>query len=183
MSDSLLALASAAQRDRVEVDFLTPTTATVALLGEHDVATSDALGNAFALAAGRRRHVLVDLSACSFIDSTVIDMLVRTRSAAFSHDGRIGLILPDAMSHPARVLAASGLSQVLPTYISREEALIAVEHRVRVRDLRARVGDPESFGADCECGWKGQPQSGELAERKARAEGTRHNDTPAPTAV
>ncbi|HEY3612133.1 MAG TPA: hypothetical protein VGK92_00430 [Gaiellales bacterium] len=47
-------------------------------------------------------------------------------------------------------------------------------HSIRVRDRRARFGDPEVYAAECTCGWVSEPHSGRLADRSARRDGLAH---------
>ena len=57
-----------------------------------------------------------------------------------------------------------------------EHVQYLAEHTIRIRDLRARFGDPETYAAECSCGWKGAPHGGPSAGRNARQEGLRHYD-------
>jgi len=169
---------STTRPNRVEVEFFSTTTAVIALAGEHDLATSDTVKEALTLAASRRRHMIVDLSACTFLDSTVISMLVWAHYLITSHKGRFALVLPDGSAHTARVIHAMRLQEILPVCASLAEGVIFVEHATRVRDLRVRVDEAQAYGASCECGWTGEPRTGEFAERKARADGNRHSEAP-----
>lgn len=54
---------------------------------------------------------------------------------------------------------------------------IAPAHETRVRDLRLRFGDPETYVAECSCGWVSQQHTGRLADRAARREGLAHVDS------
>ena len=47
-------------------------------------------------------------------------------------------------------------------------------HEIRVRDLRGRFGDPETYVAECACGWIGEPRSGLIPDRVARRDGVAH---------
>lgn len=50
-------------------------------------------------------------------------------------------------------------------------------HVVRVRDLRARFGEPEAFAAECTCGWTGERRDGFTAAREARHDGRAHAES------
>jgi hypothetical protein len=51
------------------------------------------------------------------------------------------------------------------------------EHSIRVRDLRLRFGDTESYAAECSCGWRGPTHTGwQTAAREARRDGAVHVD-------
>lgn len=86
--------------------------ALVTLRGEHDLATSGRIAEALSRIAGT---ILVDLSDCEFIDSTVIRTLLRT-SAELTREGyRLDLVLGP---HPSvrRIVEVIGLSRLLVTY-------------------------------------------------------------------
>jgi hypothetical protein len=53
---------------------------------------------------------------------------------------------------------------------------VAVEHEIRVRDLRLRYGAPEVFAAQCACGWLGEERRGRSGERNAHWDGRHHVD-------
>ena len=53
-------------------------------------------------------------------------------------------------------------------------------HVVRVRDLRARFGEPEAFAAECSCGWKGERRDSITAAREARIDGRAHSESERP---
>jgi hypothetical protein len=60
-------------------------------------------------------------------------------------------------------------------HASLEDALASLQHAVRVRDLRARFGDPDAFAAECSCGWRGQEHTGVLARKRAKADAIVHD--------
>jgi anti-anti-sigma factor len=62
--------------------------AVVVLHGEHDLATSEGVRVALAPLLGR---VLVDLSPCTFIDSTIISVLVQKAHLLARHGYRLDL--------------------------------------------------------------------------------------------
>ena len=85
--------------------------AVVALHGEHDLATSSELALVLSSVSG---SVLVDLSACLFIDCTVIRVLLdETRSRA--RDGhRLALVVPPTNGPVRRVAEIIGLPALIP---------------------------------------------------------------------
>lgn len=161
-------------RDPIEVAFPSATVAIVSLFGEHDLSTEARLEHALESARGHRRHVLVDLSGCSFLDSTVIKRLLGTNVALRAKDGHLSLIVPKTSTHVARVLDLMDIGRALSTFETLNQALARVEHTVRIRDMRERFGDPEAFAAECSCGWQGEPRRGTLAKRTARSDGNTH---------
>src|SRR3954451_25053868 len=68
--------------------------AVVSLTGEHDLGGYEPLRTGVARAAIRGAHVIVDLSACDFIDSTVISILLHTETIIASDGGRLVVALP-----------------------------------------------------------------------------------------
>jgi anti-anti-sigma factor len=161
---------------RVELLCPSDALAIVELVGEHDLGRYKPISDALHLAAARRRHVLVDLSRCAFIDSTVVTLLLVARDEVTSDHGRFALIIPTETSAIARVADVMGLVELFTIYSNREDASASAEHATRVRDLRARFGDPEGFVAECSCGWRGEPRTGVLAMRAARNDAMDHAD-------
>jgi len=54
-------------------------------------------------------------------------------------------------------------------------------HVVRVRDLRARFGEPEAYAAECSCGWTGERRDSFTAAREARHDGRAHAESERPS--
>lgn len=85
----------------------------VSLVGEHDIATHEQVVEALAQVSG---NLLVDLTECTFIDSTVIGA-VSARSVALRRDGhRLELVVPPAGSAVTRVLEIVGMSAIAPMH-------------------------------------------------------------------
>ena len=172
------ALGDAREQPRVELETLSGSVALVTLMGEHDIATRSLVAEGLGLAAARRRHVLVDLTGCAFLDSTTISLLVSSHNEVSSHGGEFILILPsDSCTPTARALELLHLDEVLVMHGSLDAARASLEHNVRLRDLRVRFGERDRFQAECSCGWQGAEHSGVLATRHARADATNHADT------
>jgi anti-anti-sigma factor len=83
--------------------------AVVALTGEHDLATGDAVRVALAPLGGR---ILVDLTECAFIDSTIIGILVK-KAGELSREGRALELRVPLDSVVAHALAVIGLYRFL----------------------------------------------------------------------
>ena len=75
--------------------------------------------------AAANSNVLVDLSPCTFIDSTVITILIRTAESVRAGGEQLVLVIPPAQRAIARVAEMTGLGQLVPLYDSREAALAA----------------------------------------------------------
>ena len=83
--------------------------AIVRLVGEHDMATSPSFREALQRIYG---HVLVDLSECDFIDSSVIGVLFGDYQARTKEGQRLELIAPREGT-VARTLQVSGVSRLI----------------------------------------------------------------------
>jgi anti-anti-sigma factor len=87
--------------------------AIVSLVGEHDLSTSPELLATLGPIAG---NVLLDLSACEFIDSTVIGVVIG-KSADLARDGhRLELVAPSANTIVTRVIDVVGLRRLMPVH-------------------------------------------------------------------
>ena len=80
--------------------------ATVILRSEHDLATSHGIEATLAPLAG---NVLVDLSECEFMDSTVITVLLRKARELAREGYRLELVVPPENVHVARIAEVVGL--------------------------------------------------------------------------
>lgn len=163
----------------VEVEFSLPGVAFVKLHGEHDLSGKRQLSEALAK-AGSRRDVFVDLSECTFIDSSVIAAFFLARTNLERRDGRLELVIPPAASAVRRVAEVARLAAILRIHDSRSAALASLrtrEHVILIRDLRPPFGDTESYVAECSCGWRGNAHTGwRTAAREARRDGAVHVD-------
>jgi anti-anti-sigma factor len=82
----------------------------VELHGEHDLATREAVRVAL---ASLRGDVLVDLTECSFIGSTVIGTIVKAARTLASEGYRLELVLPPPNSPVGKTLALVGIHDLL----------------------------------------------------------------------
>jgi anti-sigma B factor antagonist len=73
-----------------------------------------------ALHAGRP-HLIVDLQGVSFLDSTMLRVLIRGLGVALAGGGQLALIRPNATVW--RVFVLTGLSQSFPAFGRLDEAL------------------------------------------------------------
>jgi anti-anti-sigma factor len=95
----------------------------VTLEGDHDVASRDAIADAFSV-AGTGRDLLVDLTDCTFIDSTIIKLLLQTMRRLEEQDTRFELVIDtDPRGHVARVAELMGIPDVIPTHLSRSAGI------------------------------------------------------------
>jgi anti-sigma B factor antagonist len=95
----------------------------VELHGEHDLSTADAVADALRRVDGAPAQVVVDLTAATFIDSSVLGALARAGEHARTVGGAIAVVAP-AAGHPRRVLDLVGLERrALPVVETRADAL------------------------------------------------------------
>jgi anti-anti-sigma factor len=94
--------------------------------GELDLAGAESLAGALTEAGAKGRAVIVDLTACSFIDSTGISTLLH---AAGGHNGSAGATLAIACEggQVARTLELTDVGRVVPIFRTGEEAARALE--------------------------------------------------------
>jgi anti-anti-sigma factor len=84
--------------------------AVVRLRGEHDISTRDDLVRALTPMFG---NILVDLSDCSFIDSTIIGVLIVDSRTRQREGQRLELLVPPENTTVARTLDISGVGSVM----------------------------------------------------------------------
>ena len=106
------------------IEVVSASAAVVTLGGDHDVASRDAIADAFGVAA-TGRDLLVDLTDCTFIDSTIIKLLLHTMRALEEHDARLELVIDSAIprGHVARVAELMGIADVITTHASRSDGI------------------------------------------------------------
>jgi len=117
-------------RNEVEITMASASVAVISLSGEHDMAGYEALRTGFARAAIHGVNVIVDLTACDFIDSTVISMLLHTETIVARDGGRLVVIVPTAKGAVMRVADIINLAEMLPTYASFDAALASFQAAV-----------------------------------------------------
>jgi len=94
----------------------------VVVAGEIDLATVADFREAISdLVASGYVHLVIDLSAVTFIDSTGLGVMVGARKKVRDACGSLRLVCTD--NRVLRLLAVTGLTQVLPVHASADEAL------------------------------------------------------------
>jgi anti-anti-sigma factor len=106
----------------IGVEYLQSDLACVTLRGEHDLNSKEALLAAFAT-AGNARRVLVDLSDCTFIDSTVIATLVFGSKDAERRGAVLAIVLPPQATSIRRITTITNLDTVVPIHDSSASAI------------------------------------------------------------
>ena len=118
------------------VEIVSDSAAVVMLGGDHDVASRQTIADAFAV-AGPDRDVLVDLTECTFVDSTIIKLLLHTLRSLEENNARLELVIDsDPRGHVARITELMGIADVIPTHSSRSDG---------IRSLAGGEGAPTSY--------------------------------------
>jgi anti-sigma B factor antagonist len=92
--------------------------------GELDAYVEDDLVGIFR-DTGREERVVVDLAAVSFLDSTVLGILVRAIRDVDGRGGEVRVVLPGGNAR--RIFEITTLDRVLPVADSRKQALVELD--------------------------------------------------------
>ena len=96
----------------------------IELDGEQDLATSVPLRDALIEAAEARRPVVLELSVVSFIDSTILGVILGGLRRAKELELGYALVIADEPSAAVpRLLEITGLRAIFPIFLSRADAL------------------------------------------------------------
>jgi anti-anti-sigma factor len=126
MSDLRTAPGDAPLPGTVETTHHAPGLGVVRLRGEHDISTASELTEALEDAAAHS-DVLVDLSECDFIDSSVIGLLIRIAKMLQARDEQLVVVIPSESTNVARVAHMVRLSELMPVKTSHDDALASLE--------------------------------------------------------
>ncbi len=112
------------EKAAIEVRWPQPQVAVVVLAGEHDLSSGEELRQALEGALARCDHLVVDLSAAEFIDSTIVAVLIQTMKDATELGRKFNVVLGTA---PAveRILDVTGVIPLLAVVPTVERALVA----------------------------------------------------------
>jgi anti-anti-sigma factor len=122
-------------RGTVEIGHHARGMAVVTMRGEHDLSTQPVLAQALELAAAHS-NVVVDLSDCEFIDSTVIGEFIKTSETVRAKGEQVVLVIPPTQTQLARIAQLAGLSHIFALHESTEAAF-AMLHRETAGDREA----------------------------------------------
>jgi anti-sigma B factor antagonist len=98
--------------------------AVVVASGELDAYAEDDLVGIFR-ETGREERLVVDLTAVSFLDSTVLGILVRAIRDVDGRGGKVRVVLPGGTAR--RIFEITTLDRVLPVADSRKQALAELD--------------------------------------------------------
>jgi anti-anti-sigma factor len=100
--------------------------AVVTMSGEHDLSTQPEFAQALELAAAHS-NVVVDLSDCAFIDSTVITEFIKTSETVRAKGEQIVLVIPPTQTQIARIAQLTGLSHIFALHESTQAAFAMLD--------------------------------------------------------
>jgi anti-anti-sigma factor len=124
---------------RIELEFSSVSLAILTLRGEHDLNTAPEISDKLT-AASAHRNVLVDLSRCTFIDSTVISALLRASNSMHSGDCLLSLVIPNDRHHAIlRVFEIMSIERALPIYETRAGAITQLDAPQTSHSPRTRL--------------------------------------------
>ena len=107
-----------------EVDRPEPELGVVSLLGEHDMSTAPDVEASLFTLAREERNLVVDVSATTFLDSSVVNALYRVL-AAQRDAGRRLVIQAATAAIVLQALRITGLLDEVPLFETRNEAIAA----------------------------------------------------------
>jgi anti-anti-sigma factor len=103
-----------------------PPVGVVALLGDHDVASSRRLENELAVLLDDGVGVVVDLRETTFVDSQTLSVLLAARHHAEEAALGFALVLPDdASTQVNRLLDLTGLKEAFAAFVGLDRAAAA----------------------------------------------------------
>lgn len=112
----------------VQVGDLEQGVRTISVQGELDLNTApDLEGPLNETLESGEGSVLIDLSACEFIDSTGIALIVRAWQRLESGENGRALVICTHNDQVRRVLEITGLELSIPVHSTRDEALAAIQ--------------------------------------------------------
>jgi anti-anti-sigma factor len=163
---------------KVELELLAPAGCIVTLRGEHDSSTMSEIALVMNLASAHR-YVLVDLSECSFLDSSVVDALLQAAELARERTGALELVAGTKDTNPVRrALEVMGVGEVVRLHALRATGIASLDAMVSAhpasQSLRASVRNGNVEEARVASGWSGPPVALERPSRQAPEERERH---------
>lgn len=124
-SDHRRGILSAVQENRIAVD-RGDGVAVVVVQGEHDVYTAPTLSEQLDALLEEGLPIVIDLTPATFVDSSVLRVLLETRRQADERGIGFAVALGQGDSGPVRrVLDITGLVPVLPVHAGRDDAIEA----------------------------------------------------------
>ena len=123
----------------IEFEIHSANAAIVTLRGEHDLNSKTEVAKALT-AASAYDNVVVDLSECSFLDSSVICALLHASNRLSERDGLLRLVIAgDGHAGVRRLFEVMDLQRVLPIHSSRAVAIAGLATRPPGPTTRSRA--------------------------------------------
>jgi anti-anti-sigma factor len=95
--------------------------------GELDLASADRMRDALdGPIRDRARHIVIDLSRCTFVDSSGLAELIRAKRTLNGASGGPGVAIVAPSPQPRRLLKMTAVETFLPVFESRREAEAAI---------------------------------------------------------
>jgi anti-anti-sigma factor len=109
--------------NRVELTSVLRDVVVIALVGEHDLDHCDTLESALARAAVRAPTVIVDLSGCTFMDSTAIRLVLHAHATTIRASGAFAVVIAPEAGPVARLAQLMRLDQIVDVHPSLDSAV------------------------------------------------------------
>jgi anti-sigma B factor antagonist len=110
--------------NRIEIDRSSNGVVVVVVIGEHDVYTAPSLRDQIQSVIREQVPFVIDLSPATFVDSSVLRVLLEARRHAEEDGIGFAVALGEGESEGVRrILDVTGLMKVFPVMPAREEAL------------------------------------------------------------
>jgi anti-anti-sigma factor len=116
--------APAFQVPTIQVRSPRPHAALVVLAGEHDLDSADEVQQTFDQSLAACDHLIVDLSAVEFIDSTIVHVLLQAKKNAVELGRKFNVVL-GSVPVAERILEVTGVVPLLNVVPTVERALAA----------------------------------------------------------
>lgn len=97
----------------------------VTISGEHDLSTAPELRGQLDELLGGGEAVIVDLSRATFIDSSILGVVLDARRRMIERGGAFAVCHADGADAVGRVLEITGLREELPVHASLHDAVAA----------------------------------------------------------
>lgn len=113
-------------RPAVEIAAYSPRVGIVTLRGEHDLGTWSEVAVGLAAASAQPR-ILVDLSTCTFVDSSVMSALFVASQNLRERDGVLELVIPPTAHAIRRTFEAMNVGSILTIHETLAHGIASVE--------------------------------------------------------
>jgi anti-anti-sigma factor len=120
-------------KPRLQVTEETDAIVAISLEGEWDMASAPLLTAQTQRALADEKHLILDLSRATFIDSSTINALIKTHATASDRGQRLVLQLATA-ANVERILEVSGIDHLIPRVSSRSGAIQIIQELEKTDD-------------------------------------------------